>query len=41
MVLGGRCNEDVEGIGGEECHKLLQMTLPMGLYGRREASGDS
>ncbi|KAL6349751.1 hypothetical protein AAG906_001638 [Vitis piasezkii] len=23
------------------CHRMLQMTLPMGLYRRREASGDS
>ncbi|KAL6314379.1 hypothetical protein AAG906_021437 [Vitis piasezkii] len=31
---------DVDGIGGEECHKMLQMTLPMGLYRRWEASRD-
>ncbi|KAL6313531.1 hypothetical protein AAG906_005482 [Vitis piasezkii] len=31
---------NVDGIGGEECHKMLQMTLPMGLYRRWEASRD-
>ena len=25
---------DVDGMGGGECHKMLQMTLPMGLYKR-------
>ena len=24
-----------------KCHRMFQMTLPMGLYRRREASGDS
>ncbi|KAL6316722.1 hypothetical protein AAG906_019653 [Vitis piasezkii] len=33
-------NGDVDGIGGEKCHKMLQMTLPMGLYRRWEASRD-
>ena len=26
---------------GATCHRMLQMTLPMGLHRRREASGDS
>ena len=26
---------------GAHCHRMLQMTLPRGLYRRREASGDS
>ena len=34
-------DEDIDDIGGGKCHKMLQMTLPMGLYRRREASGDS
>ena len=25
---------------GSKCHRMLQMTLPMGLYRRREDSGD-
>ena len=29
---------DVDDISGEECHKMLQMTLPMGLYRIWEAS---
>ncbi|KAL6313534.1 hypothetical protein AAG906_005485 [Vitis piasezkii] len=33
-------NGDVDGIGGEECHKMLQITLPMDLYRRWEASRD-
>ena len=28
-------DEDVDDIGEGECHKILQMTLPMGLYRRR------
>ncbi|KAL6348538.1 hypothetical protein AAG906_013158 [Vitis piasezkii] len=31
---------DVDDIGGGECHKMLQMTLPMGLYRSWEASRD-
>ena len=34
-------DEDIDDIGGGKCHKMLQMTLPMGLYRKREASGDS
>nr|CAN74380.1 hypothetical protein VITISV_007943 [Vitis vinifera] len=33
-------DEDVNIIGGGECHKMLQMTLPMGLYRKWEASRD-
>ena len=34
-------DEDVDGIGGGECHMILQMSLLMGLYRAQEASGDS
>ena len=40
-VLGRRCDEDVCGLGGGECHMMFQMSLPMGLYRAQEASGDS
>ena len=33
-------DRDIDGIDGRECHKMLQMTLPMGLYRRRKASRD-
>ncbi|RVW30050.1 hypothetical protein CK203_104587 [Vitis vinifera] len=33
-------NRDIDDIGGGECHKMLQMTLPMGLYRMWEASRD-
>ena len=36
MVSGKRRNEDVCGLGGGECHKLIQMSLPMGLYRARK-----
>ena len=29
-------DEDVDDIGGGECHRMLQMTLPMGLYKPRK-----
>ena len=32
MVLGGRCDKDVYGLGGGKCHRMLQMSLPRGLY---------
>ena len=31
-VLEKGNDEDVDDIGGGECHKMLQMSLPMGLY---------
>ena len=31
-VPARRCDEDVCSIGGGECHKLIQMSLPMALY---------
>ncbi|KAL6327535.1 hypothetical protein AAG906_021626 [Vitis piasezkii] len=40
-VPGKRCDEDVYGLGGGECHRMLQMSLPMGLYRAQEASRDS
>ena len=35
-VPGRRRDEDVCGIGGGECHKLIQMSLPMALYRARK-----
>ena len=35
-VSGRRRDEDVCGIGGGECHKLIQMNLPMALYRARK-----
>ncbi|RVW59550.1 Transposon Tf2-12 polyprotein [Vitis vinifera] len=35
-VPGRRRDEDVCGIGGGECHKLTQMSLPMALYRARK-----
>ena len=34
-------DEDVDGIGGGECHRMLQMSLLIGLYRAQEASEDS
>ena len=36
MVPGRRHDEDVCGIAGGECHKLIQMSLPMALYRARK-----
>ena len=33
---GRRHDEDVYGISGGECHKLIQMSLPMALYRARK-----
>ena len=35
-VPGRRRDEDVYGLGGGECHKLIQMSLPIGLYRARK-----
>ena len=35
-VPGRMRDEDVCGIGGGECHKLIQMSLPMALYRARK-----
>ena len=35
-VPSRRRDEDVCGIGGGECHKLIQMSLPMALYRARK-----
>ena len=32
---------DVDGISGGECHRMLQMSLPMGSYRAQEVFGDS
>ena len=32
MVPGKRRDEDVCGLGGGECHRMIQMSLPIGLY---------
>ena len=36
MVSGKRRDEDVCGLGGGECHRMIQMSLPMGLYRARK-----
>ena len=36
MVPSKRRDEDVCGLGGGECHKLIQMSLPMALYRARK-----
>ena len=33
-------DEDVCSLGGRECHRMFQTSLPMGLYRAQEASGD-
>ena len=34
-------NEDIDDIGGGECHRMLQMSLSLGLYRTQEVFGDS
>ena len=36
MVPGKRRDEDVCGLGRGECHRMIQMSLPMGLYRARK-----
>ena len=40
-VLERGNDEDVDGIGEGECHRMLQMSLLMGLYRAQEVSRDS
>ena len=36
MVPGKRRDEDVCGLGRGECHRMIQMSLPIGLYRARK-----